>query len=61
MPSQITPASALERMPVGAVLCALCPLRLLPLFQAHAPAELELVQSLKRRDTRLLEGQTLIE
>jgi len=61
MTSQITPTSAQERIPIGAVSCALCPLRLLPLFQAPEPAELELVQSLKRRDMRLLEGQTLIE
>jgi CRP-like cAMP-binding protein len=41
--------------------CTQCPLRALPLFQTHEPAELELVQSLKRRDMALQVGQALIQ
>ncbi len=40
--------------------CRQCPLRPLPLFVAHSDEELELVQSLKRREQRLPAGQTLI-
>ena len=40
--------------------CRQCPLRPLPLFVAHSNEELELVQSLKRREQRLPAGQTLI-
>jgi len=58
MTSRTTPSAP---PPVGTLSCALCPLRPLDLFQVHEPAELELVQSLKRRDLRLSEGQTLIQ
>lgn len=47
--------------PAAAVQCAQCPLRSLDLFQAHEPAELELVQSLKRRDMHLPVGSALIQ
>ncbi|KNZ31712.1 MAG: Crp/Fnr family transcriptional regulator [Methylibium sp. NZG] len=40
--------------------CHQCPLRPLPLFIAHSPDELVLVQSLKRRELRLAAGETLI-
>ena len=40
--------------------CCQCPLRSLPLFLPQAPDELALVQSLKRRETTLAAGQTLI-
>ena len=40
--------------------CHLCPLRPLPLFIEHSAAELELVQSLKRREHRLAAGEALI-
>ena len=40
--------------------CAECPLRALPLFVPHTAAELALVQSLKRRELVLDEGDTLI-
>ena len=43
------------------VSCQACPLRRLPLFMPHGPAELELVQSLKRRELRLPAGATLID
>ena len=43
------------------VSCQACPLRRLPLFMPHSPAELELVQSLKRRELRLPAGATLID
>ena len=43
------------------VSCQACPLRRLPLFMPHSPAELELVQSLKRRESRLPPGATLID
>ena len=36
-------------------------MRALPLFQAHEPAELELVQSIKRQDRALAAGQALIQ
>jgi CRP-like cAMP-binding protein len=38
----------------------MCPLRPLPLFIEHSPAELDLVESLKRREMRLAAGETLI-
>ena len=41
--------------------CSECPLRALALFQPHEPAELELVQSLKRRNMHLEAGQALIQ
>lgn len=47
--------------PTPALSCAQCPLRPLPLFQALDPAELELVQSLKRRDLHLPVGSALIQ
>ena len=47
--------------PTATIPCAQCPLRPLALFQTHEPAELELVQSLKRRDMRLPVGGTLIQ
>lgn len=40
--------------------CTDCPLRQLPLFLNHTPEELELVQSLKRRELTLVAGETLI-
>jgi CRP-like cAMP-binding protein len=40
--------------------CRDCPLRALPLFLKHSDDELELVQSLKRRELRLNAGDTLI-
>ncbi len=40
--------------------CRQCPLRPLPLFIAHSAEELELVQSLKRRELRMSAGETLI-
>jgi CRP-like cAMP-binding protein len=40
--------------------CNACPLRQLPLFIAHSGEELELVQSLKRRELELAAGDTLI-
>ena len=40
--------------------CQLCPLRSRPLFLEHSAEEIELVQSLKRREVRLGAGQTLI-
>ena len=40
--------------------CRQCPLRALPLFVDHNPAELELIQSLKRRELRVPAGGTLI-
>ncbi len=41
--------------------CRECPLRPLALFLPHNPQELELVQSLKRRELRLAAGETLID
>jgi CRP-like cAMP-binding protein len=41
--------------------CSACPLRALPLFFAHSADELQLVQSLKRREVRLGAGETLIQ
>lgn len=40
--------------------CKACPLRPLPLFLAHSPEELALVQSLKKREIRLQADETLI-
>ena len=40
--------------------CRQCPLRPLPLFIEHSAEELELVQSLKRRELRVSAGETLI-
>lgn len=40
--------------------CKDCPLRALPLFLAHTASELALLQSLKRRELVLGEGDTLI-
>ncbi len=40
--------------------CTDCPLRQLPLFLNHTPEELELVQSLKRREMTVPAGDTLI-
>ena len=40
--------------------CRQCPLRPLPLFLEHSAEELELVQSLKRREVRVGAGETLI-
>lgn len=54
-------ATSSERAPAAVIPCAQCPLRSLPLFQAHEAAELELVQSLKRRDMYLPVGSTLIQ
>ncbi len=59
--SPTTPAAPTPPAPGSALPCAQCHLRPLALFQAHEAAELELVQSLKRRDMRLLMGQTLIQ
>lgn len=41
--------------------CSQCPLRPLPLFLSHNEEELELVQSLKRRELRLGPDETLID
>ena len=59
--SPTPPAAPTPPAPGSALPCAQCHLRPLALFQAHEAAELELVQSLKRRDMRLLMGQTLIQ
>ena len=40
--------------------CEACPLRALPLFLNHTAEELQLVQSLKRREISLAAGETLI-
>lgn len=40
--------------------CRQCPLRTLPLFLAHTAEEVDLVQSLKRREVRVSAGETLI-
>jgi CRP-like cAMP-binding protein len=40
--------------------CSACPLRQLPLFIPHSGDELDLVQSLKRREVQLAAGDTLI-
>lgn len=40
--------------------CTDCPLRQLPLFLNHTPEELDLVQSLKRREMTVQAGDTLI-
>jgi CRP-like cAMP-binding protein len=45
---------------VAQTACRDCPLRGLALFQEHSPDELELVQSLKRKELRLGPQQTLI-
>lgn len=42
------------------VRCSECPLRALPLYIAHSPEELALVQSLKRRELSMGAGETLI-
>jgi CRP-like cAMP-binding protein len=42
------------------VRCSECPLRALPLYIAHSPEELALVQSLKRRELSIGAGETLI-
>ena len=62
MPQETAAATAPpEGAPPADLACADCPLRALALFQEHEAAELELVQSLKRRDLRLPVGQTLIQ
>jgi CRP-like cAMP-binding protein len=60
MPPQATPLPS-SREPEITVTCAQCHLRPLALFQAHEAAELELVQSLKRRDMLLSAGRALIQ
>ena len=45
---------------MDAIPCIDCPLRALPLFLPHAPEELALVQSLKRREIRLDAGEAVI-
>lgn len=42
------------------IACRDCPLRTLPLFVSHSAEELDLVQSLKRRELNLQAGETLI-
>lgn len=42
------------------IACRECPLRTLPLFVSHTQEELELVQSLKRRELHLCAGESLI-
>ena len=42
------------------IACRECPLRTLPLFVSHTKEELELVQSLKRRELHLRAGDSLI-
>lgn len=56
------PASASPAAPIAPTetACRACPLRQLPLFLEPTGVELELVQSLKRREQRLPAGQTLI-
>lgn len=49
-----------DKAPPNAMPCTECPLRPLPLFVDHTPAELELVQSLKRRSLRMEANETLI-
>lgn len=61
MPVSTAPAPPFDPASGAALPCVQCPLRQMPLFQAHEPAELELVQALKRRDMRLAEGQALIQ
>jgi CRP-like cAMP-binding protein len=61
MTSDAATTTPIERAPVAALACTQCPLRKLPLFQAHEDAELELVQSLKRKDMHLPVGSTLIQ
>ena len=41
--------------------CRDCPLRPLTLFVEHTEEEMQLVQSLKRREVRLRAGETLIQ
>jgi CRP-like cAMP-binding protein len=55
------PQSPMTSETPATLLCSECPLRPLALFQAHEPAELELVQSLKRRDLYLPPGRALIQ
>lgn len=50
----------MNSVPAPTLPCTQCPLRALPLFQTHEPAELELVQSLKRLDRPLAAGEALI-
>lgn len=57
MPSQPQPATATDPATTA---CQHCPLRALPLFLPHSGDELRLVQSLKRRETTLAAGETLI-
>jgi len=45
---------------MDAIPCTACPLRALPLFLPHSTDEVELVQSLKRREMRLGVDETLI-
>ncbi len=63
-PAVLTPAppdlGGDSRAEPAALACVDCPLRQLPLFVPHTPDELQLVQSLKRRDMRLGSGETLI-
>jgi CRP-like cAMP-binding protein len=43
------------------VRCSQCPLRLLPLFLSHSAEEIDLVQSLKRREVHVRAGEMLIQ
>ena len=45
---------------MSATTCENCPLRKLPLFLDHTADEVDLVQSLKRRELSLHGGETLI-
>ncbi|WP_236574122.1 Crp/Fnr family transcriptional regulator [Hydrogenophaga sp. PBL-H3] len=50
-----------DQAPAATMPCTECPLRPLALFVEHAPQELELVQSLKRRAVRLEANESLIQ
>ena len=60
MPSEAAGTAPNENAAAAVVACADCPLRRQALFVPHAPEELELVQSLKRREQLLGPGETLI-
>ena len=58
LPAESPPDAALT--PQAEIACRDCPLRRLKLFHEPTGDELELVQSLKRRERRLVAGDTLI-
>jgi CRP-like cAMP-binding protein len=61
MPTATSPEKRIDGASAPTVPCVECPLRPLSLFQAFEGSELELVQSLKRRDMHLPVGHTLIQ